>query len=138
MSANWRPKLYSPKVRMFNCIWVFTLGDRDDNPSVPHAHDRVHGYRLNAWTGEIYPAGRDRKNIIGTLSKKERRRLYTDIKFLNFAQKQIEWYQKEFPRITFFIPDWFRAKCLMKRTEVDLKRNTIEEYTFIGEAQVKL
>lgn len=102
MNIRRKPKLYSPKEKLFNCRWIFTLGDPDDHPSVPHAHDQENGYRLNAWTGEIYPAGKDRKSVIGTLSEREIRKLHTDPNFLKFAQKQIAWYQKKFPYITFF------------------------------------
>ena len=43
----------------------FTIGDADDKPSVPHAHAQGTGYRLDAWTGDIYPAGSERKRTIG-------------------------------------------------------------------------
>ena len=47
------PQLYSPREKLQDCIWIFTIGDADDKPSVPHAHAQGTGYRLDAWTGEI-------------------------------------------------------------------------------------
>lgn len=64
------PQLYSPREKLQDCIWIFTIGDADDKPSVPHAHAQGTGYRLDAWTGDIYPTGSERKRTIGKLSKK--------------------------------------------------------------------
>lgn len=118
MARNKGPKLYSPRNKIHNCIWIFKVGDRDDQPSVPHAHSKEEGYRLNAWTGEIYPPGTERKNPIGHLTKKELAALYKDSGFIDFAIKQIDWYQREFPHISFFIPDWFRLKYMMGKVEL--------------------
>ena len=52
---------------------------------MPHAHAQGTGYRLDAWTGDIYPAGSERKRTIGKLSKKELARLHSDPGFLKFA-----------------------------------------------------
>jgi len=82
------PQLYSPREKLQDCIWIFTIGDADDKPSVPHAHAQGTGYRLDAWTGDIYPAGSERKRTIGKLSKKELARLHSDPGFLKFARKQ--------------------------------------------------
>lgn len=57
------PQLYSPHEKLQDCIWVFKLGDADDKPSVPHAHAQGKGYCLDAWTGDIYPAGTERKPL---------------------------------------------------------------------------
>ena len=72
------PQLYSPREKLQDCIWIFTIGDADDKPSVPHAHAQGTGYRLDAWTGDIYPAGSERKRTIVKLSKKELARLHSD------------------------------------------------------------
>lgn len=32
------PQSYIPRSKLRNYIWVFTIGDADDNPSIPHAH----------------------------------------------------------------------------------------------------
>ena len=52
---------------------------------MPHAHAQGTGYRLDAWTGDIYPAGSERKRTIGKLSKKELARLHSDPGFLKLA-----------------------------------------------------
>ena len=124
------PKLYSPKEKLYNCIWIFKIGDADDNPSVPHAHVQEFGYRLNAWTGEVYPAGTEREKVIGTLSKKELGNPHRDQGFLKFAKKQIDWYQTEFPHISFYIPEWFKLKHMMTKTGSIYKQGDIEEYIF--------
>ena len=101
------PQLYSPREKLQDCIWIFTIGDADDKPLVPHAHAQGTGYRLDAWTGDIYPAGSERKRTIGKLSKKELARLHSDPGFLKFARKQIQWYRENNPKINFYVPEWF-------------------------------
>ena len=61
------PQLYSPREKVQNYIWIFKIGDPDDKPSVPHGHAKDVGYRLDVWTGNIYPAGKERKNSIKIL-----------------------------------------------------------------------
>ena len=100
------PRAYTPKEKIHNCIWDFTIGDADDKPSVPHAHSREEGYRLNAWTGEIFPAGNDRTTAIDKIKTKDLKRLHKDGKFIEFAIKQISWYRVEHPSIGFFVPKW--------------------------------
>ena len=87
-------KSYVPREKLYNCTWIFTIGDCDDHPSVLHAHSLENGYRLNAWTGEIYPPGNVRDNVIGKLNKKELRILHSDSNFIKFAKKQIYWYHQ--------------------------------------------
>lgn len=47
------PQLYTPREKLQNYVWVFKKGDADDHPSIPHAHSKEEGYRLDAWTGDI-------------------------------------------------------------------------------------
>ena len=103
-------KAYMPREKINDCTWKFTLGDRDDHPSVPHAHSLENGNRLNVWTGEIYPPGNTRNNVIDHLSRKELKLIYSDSNFIKFAKKQISWYRKEFPNITFYVPEWMEQK----------------------------
>lgn len=131
------PKLYSPKEKLHNCIWIFKIGDADDNPSVPHAHAQEYGYRLNAWSGEVYPAGTEREKVIGNLSRKELAKLHKDPDFLKFAKKQIEWYQEKFPHISFFVPEWFRIKYMVMKVDSIHKQDDTEKYIFIGKASIK-
>lgn len=130
-------QLYSPREKLQDCIWIFTIGDADDNPSVPHAHAKDVGYRLDAWTGDIYPAGKERKKTIGKLKKKELHRLHSDPNFLTFAKKQIEWYRSENPHISFYVPEWFELKSGQPRLIVRNQENEIQRFIFWGRAFIK-
>lgn len=101
---------YAENLVLKGGLWVFTLGDPDDKPSVPHAHAEELGYRLDAWTGNIYPAGSEREKTIGHLSRKELHKLHSDYKFLKFAKNHIDWYKATYPHINFYIPEWFNNK----------------------------
>ena len=128
---------YSPREKLQDCIWVFTIGDPDDNPSVPHAHAQEHGYRLDAWTGDIYPAGNERNRTIGKLKRKELDKLHSDSAFIRFAKKQIEWYRENKPQINFFVPDWFEIKCQQRRG-LTRKEEQVEDYfIFVGRASIR-
>lgn len=134
---NMTLRRYTVRQKLYNCVWIFKIGDPDDKPSVPHAHSKENGYRLNAWTGEVYPAGSERKNIIGQLSRKELTKLHRDKNFLKFAKKQIEWYQKEYPCINFYIPEWFRIRGLSSKEASIRKEGSLNTYIFIGQANIK-
>ncbi len=115
LKLKWKergPQVLLLRENLYKCIWEFRLSDADDHPSVPHAHAVEYGFRLNVWTGEVYPAGNDRKNVIGHLKKSELSSLYKNKAFLNFAARHIEWYRKEKPYINFYVPDWFKLKYL--------------------------
>ena len=126
--------MYSPREKLHNCIWTFTIGDPDDNPSVPHAHAVEYGYRLNAWTGDIFPAGSEREKTIGHLSRKELHTLQADQKFICFAKRQIEWYKATYPNICFFVPDWFEAKCKRVSLCTNKQEKENDTFVFIGKA----
>lgn len=130
------PHLYTPRTKLYNCLWVFTIGDPDDNPSVPHAHAQEKGFRLDAWTGNVYPAGNEREKIIGKLSKKELKQLHSDQKFLEFAKKQIEWYRSNFPNISFFVPEWFELKIKQMKLSVKNEVNENKVFAFVGNAVI--
>ena len=131
------PQLYSPREKLQDCRWNFTIGDADDNPSVPHAHAQGTGYRLDAWTGDIYPTGSERKRTIGKLSKKELARLHSDPGFLKFARKQIQWYRENNPKINFYVPEWFTT--LTRRSELaTIKQEEVADvFAFVGKSHVK-
>lgn len=118
-------QLYSPREKFQNCVWIFTIGDSDDKPSVPHGHAKDVGYRLDVWNGNIYPAGKERKNIIGRLKKKELHRLHTDQGFIDFAKKQIEWYRETYPHINFYVPEWFVLKNEQPKLIVKSQKNKL-------------
>ncbi len=65
--------MYTPREKIQNRTWIFKKGDADDHPSIPHAHAKENGERLNVWTGDIYPAGNERVKTIGKLKAKELR-----------------------------------------------------------------
>lgn len=134
---NMALRRYTVRKKLYNCVWIFKIGDPDDKPSVPHAHSKENGYRLNAWTGEVYPAGSERKNIIGQLSRKELTKLHKDKNFLKFAKKQIEWYQKEYPCINFYIPEWFRIKCLANEEKIISKDGSLNNYIYVGKVYIE-
>ena len=129
--------LYTPREKLQDCTWDFTLGDADDHPSVPHAHAREYGYRLDAWTGNIYPAGNNRKNIIGHLNRKELQKLHSDKKFIVFASKQIDWYKKANPNIDFYIPEWFKKVSLQVHRRTYSRAFSHTTLTFIGKAVIE-
>lgn len=131
------PQLYSPRNKLRNCTWVFTIGDVDDNPSVPHAHAQEVGYRLNAWTGDIYPAGNERKKTIGNLTTRELKILHKDTKFLEFARKQIERYRSEYPHISFYVPKWFEEGYMRVCTARICKEDEVEVLIFRGKAIIQ-
>ena len=137
ISKRFGPQLYSPHEKLQNCIWIFKIGDADDKPSVPHAHAQETGYRLDAWTGEIYPAGTERQKIIGKLTKRELNKLHRDSGFIKFAKKQIEWYQSEHPHISFFVPEWFRLKYMQVRLAGIRQEDEIEIFVFLGKAIIR-
>lgn len=121
---------YVPREKFRDCWWIFTIGDADDKPSVPHAHSKGEGYRLNAWNGEIYPAGNDRSTVINKLNRKELQRLHKDKKFIDFAVKQINWYRSEYPCISFFVPEWFRLAHMMKQVDLQKYDDVSDIYIF--------
>lgn len=128
--------MFTPREKLQGCIWEFTIGDADDHPSIPHAHSRGEGYRLDAWTGDIYPAGKERKDTIGKLNKKELQKLHSDPKLLAFARKQIDWYRAQYPHISFYVPDWFEQK-LMQRRKLGISGNEeTDKYIFYGYAVI--
>ena len=131
-----RPQLYSPKEKLQKCSWLFKVGDPDDHPSVPHAHDKEHGYRLDAWTGNIYPKGNERNRVIGKLSRQELSRLHSDPKFLEYAKKQIEWYREKYPNILFYVPDWFETSNKVLRVKMGYKSNKCDIYVFLSKAVI--
>lgn len=129
-----RSWMYSPREKLQKCTWFFTIGDPDDNPSVPHAHAIENGHRLNAWTGDIFPAGSEREKTIGHLSRKELNTLHSDQNFIRFAQRQIKWYKETYPNIRFYVPDWFKEKCKRMNLRKSQQEKENDTFIFIGKA----
>ena len=130
--------MYSPRVKLFDCSWKFTIGDSDDHPSVPHAHSVIEGYRLDAWTGDVYPKGKERKKTIGKLKGRELELLHKDPKFIAFAKSQIEWYRNEYPHIKFYVPEWFEKKHLRYGSASTYRIKEGDNLVFSGSAYIKV
>ena len=130
--------MYSPRVKLFGCSWKFTIGDSDDHPSVPHAHSVIEGYRLDAWTGDVYPKGKERKNTIGKLKRRELDLLHKDPKFIAFAKSQIEWYRTEYPSIKFYVPAWFETKYLRYGSAFTSRIKEGASFVFCGSGYIKV
>lgn len=82
------PKAYRPQYQLHSLIWTFNAYDPDFYPSVPHGHSGK--YKLNVYTGAIIDT--TTKLIVGFLDKKEMKRLFSDIKFLELEKKAKQYY----------------------------------------------
>lgn len=71
--------------------WVFTIGDVDCAPSVPHGHQfkKTNKTKLNPYTGFIYDSI---GNKSGRLKKTEMITLWNDKDFRSHCHQQIDWY----------------------------------------------
>lgn len=86
--------------------WCFTLGDKDNYPSVPHGHlnDKDRPWpKLNPYNGRVFKA-KDREDVRHRLVRREMVCLWNNKKFREEALKQIEFYQKTFPHHRFPVP----------------------------------
>ena len=83
------------------------------------------------------PAGKERTKIIGKLKRKELCALHSDPDFIDFASRQITWYQSQYPNISFYIPEWFILKS--KKLQSVKKGNEIEvdRFVYIGSAIIR-
>lgn len=125
-------RAYRIKEKYYGYCWEITVGDPDDHPSVPHAHSKETGCRLNVWTGEIYPKGNERKKVLKKIKPSSLNILHNDEKFIEIAIKQIEWYRSYNPLIKFYVPDWFIRKHLTKQEAIYKKRNIdFKKYMFL-------
>ncbi|WP_041852928.1 hypothetical protein [Vibrio antiquarius] len=80
--------------------WMFTIGDADCFPSVPHGHlnNKNGKTKLNPYTG--YIINKDKKEI-DRLTKAEMYVLWSDPKFRNHCREQINWYTGFAPEYLF-------------------------------------
>jgi len=82
-----------PRFLAFN-KWMFTVGDRDCFPSVPHGHlqRKTNGWpKLNPYTGRVFSA-MHAEDIAQRLTKAEMKILWNDGDFLEHCRKQVLWY----------------------------------------------
>lgn len=83
--------------------WVFTVGDADCYPSVPHGHfqKKTNSWpKLNPYTGRVFSAPHE-EDKARRLIKKEMQILWNDGEFLELCHKQINWYSEFAPQYEF-------------------------------------
>ncbi|MEY8689733.1 MAG: hypothetical protein AB9M53_07640 [Leptothrix sp. (in: b-proteobacteria)] len=74
--------------------WIFTVGDRDCYPSVPHGHlQRKNNEwpKLNPYTGRVFVDVHD-EDVPSRLTKSEMKALWRDDGFLEHCRRQVLWY----------------------------------------------
>ncbi|MDO6612279.1 hypothetical protein Q4601_06945 [Shewanella sp. 1_MG-2023] len=74
--------------------WMFTLGDADCYPSVPHGHYKSKTRewpKLNPYTGRAF-SDVHREDVSKRLSKKDMIKLWNDSKFIEHCREQVLWY----------------------------------------------
>jgi hypothetical protein len=82
-----------PRFLAFN-KWMFTLGDRDCYPSVPHGHQhrKTNEWpKLNPYSGRVFSDVHS-EDIGGRLKKAEMKKLWNDDDFIEHCRKQVLWY----------------------------------------------
>ena len=86
--------------------WIFTIGDTDFYPSIPHGHlnDPKRSWpKLNPYTGRAFKGSND-EDLSLRLSRTEMCDLWNDQKFRIHALKTIAWYHQAFPSHRFPVP----------------------------------
>lgn len=100
--------------------WVFTIGDADCYPSVPHGHlqRKTNPWpKLNPYTGGVF-VGPHQEDKNRRLSRVEMQMLWNDEEFLCFCHSQIDWYSRFAPQYRFanarfgrnILPRWRRPR----------------------------
>ena len=84
--------------------WYFHEYDKDDKPSVPHAHSYEGNFKLNPWDGTVYEIINKKLFLRGKAKSKELANLLENEDFILFALKEIRWYKREFPNKTPVVP----------------------------------
>lgn len=91
-----------PQFLVFN-KWMFTVGDRDCYPSVPHGHlhKKTNEWpKLNPYTGRVFSDVHD-EDIGSRLSKAQMTLLWNDSGFVESCRKQVLWYSDFAPAYGF-------------------------------------
>jgi len=91
-----------PRFLAFN-KWMFTVGDRDCYPSVPHGHLRRKTNewpKLNPYTGRVFSAVHA-EDVASRLTKAEMKILWNDSDFVELCRKQVLWYSDFAPAYGF-------------------------------------
>lgn len=89
---------YQTPFQMKKTLWFDELSDPDlFFPSCPHLHSFDGQYKLNVYTGELYST-KNKKIVKGKVVKeKELERLWSDRKFMEFAEKMRTTYFEKYP-----------------------------------------
>ena len=83
--------------------WMFTVGDRDCYPSVPHGHlhSKTNKWpKLNPYSGRVF-LDVHQEDIGPRLDKTEMRLLWNNTDFVEHCRKQIIWYSDFAPAYRF-------------------------------------
>lgn len=83
--------------------WMFTFGDRDCYPSVPHGHlykKTSEWPKLNPYTGRVFVRVH-KEDASYRLTKVEMKELWNDEVFVEHCRKQVVWYSSFAPDYTF-------------------------------------
>ena len=83
--------------------WMFTIGDADCYPSVPHGHFKAKTKewpKLNPYTGRVF-AGMHKEDASKRLSKKDMKKLWNYSKFIEHCREQVLWYSDFAPSYGF-------------------------------------
>jgi len=81
--------------------WMFTLGDPDCYPSVPHGHlhkKTIEWPKLNPYTGRVF-SDMHLEDVGSRLAKAQMKLLWNDSDFVEHCRKQVLWYSD-------FAPDY--------------------------------
>ncbi|WP_156409940.1 hypothetical protein [Duganella sp. Root198D2] len=83
--------------------WVFTIGDADCSPSVPHGHlhhkNNPHP-KLNPYTGRVFGKGQ-KEDVSLRLTRAEMKSLWNDSEFVAHCREQVIYYSSFAPAYDF-------------------------------------
>ena len=95
--------------------WMFTIGDVDCYPSVPHGHFQSKTKewpKLNPYTGRVF-SDVHKEDSTKRLNKRDMKKIWNDSSFIEHCRKQVIWYSDSFPSYGF--PNARRGKLLFPR-----------------------
>jgi hypothetical protein len=102
VSNERNPDDHWPTFRAFN-KWLFTIGDRDCYPSVPHGHlhTKTNAWpKLNPYTGRVFTSVQV-ESVGDRLSMADMKVLWNDENFIDLCRKQVQWYSEFAPAYEF-------------------------------------